>query len=126
MADPGNPVPGPPPVAELEIGPRHLADLRSVDPGAVRLIDCREEDEHLFCRLDGSELAPLSRFGEEHARRFPPGCSGEIPIVIYCHHGLRSAQAALFLRRLGHPRVWSLAGGIDRWSREIDPETPRY
>jgi len=46
--------------------------------------------------------------------------------VAYCHHGIRSLQAATFLRSVGLPNVRSLAGGIDRWAREIDREMVRY
>jgi adenylyltransferase/sulfurtransferase len=52
----------------------------------------------------------------------PPGAL----VVTYCHHGVRSLNAAAILLRAGHARVASLAGGIDRWSIEIDPSVPRY
>ena len=94
----------------------------------LRLIDCREEDEFAFNRIDGAELIPLSRFAEEAPTRVPT--CGEVPdaapVVVYCHHGMRSLQATHFLRRHGVEKCWSLAGGIDAWSREIDPEVPRY
>ena len=47
-------------------------------------------------------------------------------IVVHCHHGLRSAAAAEELRAAGFTRVINLAGGIDRWSIEVDPAVPRY
>ena len=47
-------------------------------------------------------------------------------IVVYCHHGVRSRQVAHWLRGQGFAQVKSLAGGIDRWSQEIDPTLPRY
>jgi adenylyltransferase/sulfurtransferase len=47
-------------------------------------------------------------------------------IVVYCHHGIRSAHAAEQLCAAGFSRVWNLAGGIDRWSDEVDPSVPRY
>jgi rhodanese-related sulfurtransferase len=47
-------------------------------------------------------------------------------IVVYCHHGQRSAAAAGFLRQAGFPRVRNLVGGIDAWSRDVDPGIPRY
>jgi adenylyltransferase/sulfurtransferase len=111
---------------DCEISPSELAALRE-DAAApeVRLVDCREEDEFALCRIEGAELIPLSRFGEEAARRLLRGDDPR-PVVVYCHHGMRSMQATLFLRERGLPRTWSLAGGIDLWSRQIDPEIPRY
>ena len=46
--------------------------------------------------------------------------------VTYCHHGMRSRQAASFLRQVGFPQARSLAGGIDRWSLAVDPKVARY
>jgi rhodanese-related sulfurtransferase len=46
-------------------------------------------------------------------------------LVLYCHHGVRSSMASEWLRLQGF-RARSLAGGIDRWSREVDPRVPRY
>ena len=92
--------------------------------GEVRLVDCREEDEFALCRISGAELIPLSRFAE-----LAPGLlsSGdERPVVVYCHHGMRSMNATQFLKQKGLEKVWSLAGGIDHWSVAIDPAVPRY
>ena len=47
-------------------------------------------------------------------------------VVTYCHHGVRSLTAAGILERNGYEQVYSLAGGIDAWSREIDANVPRY
>jgi rhodanese-related sulfurtransferase len=48
------------------------------------------------------------------------------PIVCICHHGVRSASVAQALDRLGFDAVYNLVGGLDRWSREVDPAFPRY
>jgi rhodanese-related sulfurtransferase len=47
-------------------------------------------------------------------------------VVVYCHPGIRSLQAASYLRKLGFERAVSLAGGIDLWSKIIDPKVPRH
>ena len=47
-------------------------------------------------------------------------------LIVYCHHGVRSLSGAALLQRLGHGEVFSLAGGIDAWSCEVDPGVPRY
>ncbi|HEX7441134.1 MAG TPA: rhodanese-like domain-containing protein, partial [Caldimonas sp.] len=46
--------------------------------------------------------------------------------VCICHHGARSAQVVAFLERQGFESVYNLAGGIDAWSLQVDPEVPRY
>ncbi len=114
--------PFPEPGDGLEVEPADVADWLSV-PGSIRLLDCREEDEHAFCRIDGSVLVPLSRFAEAVADALP---EAPVPVVVYCHHGMRSARAAGYLRDKGHAAVFSLRGGIDAWSREIDPSVPTY
>ena len=48
------------------------------------------------------------------------------PVVVFCHHGGRSAQVVAFLSQHGHPDVYNLEGGTDAWSRLVDPSVPRY
>ncbi len=107
---------------ELEISPAAVAALRAAGE-TFTLVDCREQDEWHLCRIEGAELIPLSRFAEVARRRFDDPAHR---VVIHCHHGMRSAQAAHFLRQCGLPQVWSMAGGIEQWSQEIDPAVPRY
>ncbi len=107
---------------ELEISPAAVAELRAAREDFT-FIDCREQDEWHVCRIDGAVLMPLSRFAEIARQRFT---DPEERIVIHCHHGMRSAQATGFLRHFGMHRVWSMAGGIEAWSVEIDPSVPRY
>ena len=52
--------------------------------------------------------------------------AGHGQLVVFCHHGMRSLQVAEWLRRQGLEDCVSMAGGIDRWSLEIDPAVPRY
>jgi rhodanese-related sulfurtransferase len=108
--------------AEIEIDPEAVAALQQSGT-AFRLIDCREPDEWNLTRLPGAELLPLSDF----AARYPATLADFAePIVIHCHHGMRSAKAALFLRQKGFQNVWSMARGIEGWSLEVDPTVPRY
>ncbi len=116
----------PPSTEQLEITPAELKQLIDGKPATdFRLIDCREEDEFALCRIEGAELHPLSRFHTD-ARRLLLNPADERPLVVYCHHGMRSMNATLFLREKGKTKVWSLAGGIDLWSSLIDPAVPRY
>ena len=114
-----------PALEDFEISPAKLKDLREGERSpAIRLIDCREEDEFTLCRIEGGELRPLSNFAQEAETHLFNDL--ETPMVIYCHHGVRSMQATMFLRQRGKGNVWSLAGGIDLWSKEIDRDVPRY
>jgi rhodanese-related sulfurtransferase len=116
--------PNSPQETPLEIAPEELAALLD-GPGAPILLDVRQPEEHRFVRLPPSRLIPLpelaARIGELAAQVDP-----DAPLVAYCHHGVRSRHAALFLRAHGFPRAQSLAGGIDAWALRVDPALPRY
>jgi len=88
-----------------------------------RLLDVREAGEHDFCALPDSRLIPLGELGERWEELSD---WRDQEVVVYCHHGVRSAQAIGFLRQHGFSRLTNLAGGIDRWSLEVDPRMPRY
>jgi rhodanese-related sulfurtransferase len=104
----------------LEISVQDLKRLKDEGaPGAV--VDVREVWEHETCRIPGSVLMPLSNFAKHVADLDPAQ-----PIYLYCHHGARSLQVAMWLRRNGFAKAASVKGGIDAWSLEIDPATPRY
>ena len=105
----------------LEITPAQLkARLDAGDP--LRLIDVREPHEFTRCRLDAAELIPMRAIPQH----LPALKAATESLVLYCHHGIRSLQAAAWLRKQGFPTCQSLQGGIDSWSREIDPTVPRY
>lgn len=88
-----------------------------------RLIDCREAEELEICQIPGNEWLPL---GDLPSAFCALQNDGERGIVVYCHHGMRSLRAARFLRQQGLGNVFSMAGGIDEWSRVIEPSLPRY
>ena len=71
-------------------------------------------------RLPGSLLIPLSELSQR-ARDLPGDAN--VTIVVYCHHGVRSLSGAFLLERYG---AVSLRGGIEAWSLQVDPSTPRY
>lgn len=106
----------------MEIAPLQLAEkLRRGE--RVWLLDVRHEWEHQLARLPGEALIPLHELpGRLDEVRPPEGAE----IVCYCHHGVRSLSAAAILRQAGFGNAVSLAGGIDLWSRVIDPSVPRY
>ena len=87
-----------------------------------RLIDVREADEWAIARLPQAELIPLSRFQQLTSQELSP----DETIILYCHHGMRSAKAQGFLKAHGFSNVLNLTGGIDAWSLQVDPTMKRY
>ncbi|MGH7894475.1 MAG: rhodanese-like domain-containing protein [Candidatus Binatia bacterium] len=87
------------------------------------LLDVRETWEHEIAALPGSLLVSLGELPGRLDEVRPP--EGTL-LVIYCHHGMRSLQATLLVRATGVSQAVSLAGGIDAWSRAVDPRVPRY
>jgi rhodanese-related sulfurtransferase len=89
----------------------------------IHLLDVRQRWEHDTAALPGSQLIPFDQLLDRAAEVRPPAGA---PVVVYCHHGIRSRAAAALLEKLGVPDVVSLAGGIDAWSVQVDPCVPRY
>ncbi len=85
------------------------------------LLDVREDEELAICKIDGAQHLPMgeipARFEELDADK---------TIVCVCHHGMRSAQVAGFLMSQGFENIINLAGGVDRWAQEVDPQMARY
>jgi adenylyltransferase/sulfurtransferase len=103
-----------------DITPLELAARVGHGDGPL-LLDVREPHEHAYARIEGARLIPL--------RALPTRATELDPlseIVVYCHHGVRSEHAVVFLRNQGFTRARNLAGGIDRWSTDVDPAVPRY
>lgn len=106
-----------------EIAPRRLKEI--LDAGEpVQLVDVREPQEFAVCRLEGADLIPLRSLQQSLPALKEKAAAG--PLVVYCHHGVRSLQAVSWLRRQGLADCRSLEGGIDRWSLLIDQTVPRY
>jgi rhodanese-related sulfurtransferase len=99
------------------------SDVRQrLDAGEkLRLIDVREPHEFAIAKIDGAELIPM---------RAIPGSLVELqnsaePLIIFCHHGVRSMNVVQWLAAQGVEST-NLRGGIDEWSRTVDPSVPRY
>jgi rhodanese-related sulfurtransferase len=90
---------------------------------APHLLDVREPEEHAIAALPGSTLIPL---GELSMRTDEISSWKDEEIVVYCHHGVRSLHAIALLGSMGFNKLLNLSGGIDRWSKDVDPGTPRY
>jgi rhodanese-related sulfurtransferase len=105
---------------ELEITPTQVK--ARMDRGEkLVLIDVREPWEHQLCSIEGAKLVPLGSLAAN--LQMLPDVE---ELICYCHHGMRSLDAAAWLRFQGIEKAKSLAGGIERWSVEIDPKVPRY
>ncbi|HSP92064.1 MAG TPA: molybdopterin-synthase adenylyltransferase MoeB [Vicinamibacterales bacterium] len=85
------------------------------------LLDVREEVEYRIARLEGGLLIPLGEL-VSRLRALDP----DLEMVVYCHHGIRSAKATAYLRHNGFPRARNLRGGIEEWAAKVDPSMPRY
>jgi rhodanese-related sulfurtransferase len=106
-----------------EIEPSELAALLAGPPEQrPALLDVRFVHEHDYVALPGSVLIPLPEL-QERAEELEP-LRGR-PVVVYCHHGVRSLHGAAWLRSLGLEAV-SLRGGIDLYALTVDPGLPRY
>jgi rhodanese-related sulfurtransferase len=104
----------------LEITPAEVK--QRLDRGEkLMLIDVREPWEFDVCSIAGAKLIPM---GTVPANLQALDTDDEI--VVYCHRGMRSLDVTVWLRGQGVERAKSLAGGIERWSLEIDPNVPRY
>ncbi len=111
---------------EPEITPEVFAQYRRqpVDRQmpALVLLDVREPWEVQTAGLPGAVLMPMRDVPSRAHQELDP----DAPIVVMCHHGMRSLNVAMWLRAQGFERAQSLAGGIDAWSAAIDPKVPRY
>jgi rhodanese-related sulfurtransferase len=105
---------------DLEITPAEIK--QRIDRGEkLLLVDVREPWEFAICRIEGAMLIPMGSV-PAHLQSLDT----DDDVICYCHHGMRSLDVAVWLREQGVAGAKSLAGGIERWSLEIDPQVPRY
>jgi rhodanese-related sulfurtransferase len=105
----------------LNMTPAQL-QARLAEPGNdPLLLDVREAWEFDICALPGSKLVPMRRIPESLDSLDP-----EQEIVVICHHGIRSRQVAFYLEQQGYSNIINLAGGLDAWARELDPQMATY
>ncbi len=89
--------------------------------GAATVVDVRESPELDLARLSGAVHLPLSELPQRWAELKPLKS-----VVLICHHGVRSERAGRFLEQQGLDGLAHLAGGIDAWSEQVDPNVARY
>lgn len=107
---------------DLEIAPREVAAMLQQRADFL-LVDCRRDDEWELTRIEGAKHVPMQELSvrmdelREHEAK---------PIVVYCRSGKRSLTVTLALRDAGFANVKSMAGGLHRWSDEVDASVPKY
>ena len=108
-----------------KITARALAD-RIQQGEAIFLLDVREREEYDLCHLDGAVLIPVGMIATTAAadrKRIPT----DVPVVVYCHHGIRSANVANYLHAQGgYTNLHNLEGGINAWAQQIAPDMATY
>ena len=105
---------------DLEITPKEVK--AKLERGQkLLLVDVREPHEHALCRIEGAVLIPMGTIPANLQK-----LDVDEDVICFCHHGMRSMDVAYWLRSKGVSGAKSMAGGIDRWSTEIDPNVPRY
>ena len=86
------------------------------------LLDVREPWEFATAKIDGAKLMPMGEVPSRAHQELDP----DEPIVVVCHHGVRSMNVTVWLRQQGFEKAQSLRGGIDAWSRQVDGTVPKY
>ena len=108
-----------------------MSEIRNIDALTLKtridrgesllILDVREPAEIAFAPFPGATHIPMGDIPSRLTELDP-----DRETVVVCHHGVRSAQVAMYLARMGFERILNLAGGIDAWSETADPSTPRY
>jgi rhodanese-related sulfurtransferase len=109
---------------EWEVTPRQTKQELANDPAAV-LLDCRRADELQLAAVKGAVHIPMDQI-ERRADELELDEARDRRVLVICHTGRRSLRVAATLRAIGFPNAYSVAGGIDLLSVDIDPAIPRY
>lgn len=107
-------------LGNIEITPREVKELLTHAEN-VLFVDVRERWEYDTTHIEGSTLIPLGEIPANLAR-----LERAEQVVCFCHRGMRSLDAAVWLRSQGVEDACSMTGGIDRWSTDVDPGVARY
>ena len=102
-----------------------LVEAQAARATPLLLLDVREPWEVALAAIDMAGASTRSMPMREVPARLSELDAAQ-PVLCFCHHGARSAQVVAFLERAGFTSAYNLAGGIDAWSRDVDPGVPRY
>ncbi len=103
-----------------QLSPAELQRWRQ-DGKAFLLLDVRTDEETAVCTLPDSVHIPMNLIPLRSNE-----LSDGLPIVVYCHHGIRSLHTAMYLADAGFETLYNLQGGIDAWAAQIDENMARY
>lgn len=107
----------------MEVTPQEVK--QRLDTGErLALIDVREPAEFQLTRIEGAQLIPMNSIPARLQEL--DSLADEAALVVFCHHGMRSLNVVNWLRQQGVESCQSMAGGIERWSLQVDPTVPRY
>lgn len=98
-----------------------LANLKADPEAEILLVDVREDWERAHCAIEDSIHIPMNTVPNSLDK-----LEFNLPIIVYCHHGMRSMQVAMYLESQGFNHVLNLEGGIDAWARQIEPSMALY
>jgi rhodanese-related sulfurtransferase len=110
-----------------------MSETYEIEPAEARnqlagkqavVLDVREPEEFALAHLENSVLMPMQSIPPQLQRI--EQMADEDTLLVLCHHGVRSLQVVAWLRGQGIENCYSITGGIDRWSHELDPSVPRY
>lgn len=96
------------------------AKLYSTEPEVI-FLDVREDSELAICRIERALHIPMAEI-PERADSLPKDAT----LILFCHHGMRSAHVQQYLQSRGFENLLNLEGGIHAWSMEVDPQMSRY
>ena len=95
-----------------------LDDKASAQP---ILLDVREPQEFAHCHIEGAQLMSMNTVPAQLQ-----ALDADRPTVVICHHGMRSAQVAMYLQQQGFGKLFNLSGGVAAWAAQVDSAMPTY
>jgi rhodanese-related sulfurtransferase len=105
---------------DKEISAKEAANLQAAQKDAV-LLDVREDSELAICRIDGALHIPMGEIPERYT-----ALPKTAPLIVFCHHGMRSLNVVQYLEAKGFENAVNLTGGIHAWAHEVDSDMPTY
>jgi rhodanese-related sulfurtransferase len=103
-----------------EINATQAVILRDNNKDAV-FLDVREHSELAICRIEGALHIPMGEVPERHE-----ALPRDAPLIVLCHHGMRSLNVVQYLETKGFQNAINLEGGIHAWALDVDPEMKQY
>ena len=103
-----------------EINAPEAVILRDNNKKAV-LLDVREHSELTICRIEGALHIPMEKVPERHE-----ALPRDAPLIVFCHHGMRSLNVVEYLETKGFENAINLAGGIHAWAVDVNPKITKY